>query len=102
MDHHRRSHLNQEDTDLIYRLWLFFKKSEKDIPRIGIELWNKRLLLVSISDNPEIMVKGKVIIPRFDEVKKFIIINQDVLMNYWLSMGDMSLKEVFKRLKKVK
>ena len=94
--------LVKDDTGLDYKIWISPQSGkEKHWARIKVEI-NKQLIPVSISEDPIVLLKKKVTIPNFDKLKKFIILNYDVLIDYWNSKGEMSLREVFKRLKKVK
>lgn len=95
------ANLTTDDTGLPYIIWISPSSGkEKHWARIKVSYKNE-LIPVSISDDPKIMVKGKSI-PKFDLIRKFIIDNKDILMAYWNSKGTMSLKLVFKSLKKLK
>jgi hypothetical protein len=96
------ANLIKSDTGLDYKIWISPKSGEeKHWARIKVEI-DDNMIPVSISDHPIILIKRKVIIPNFNKLQKFILINYDVLIDYWNSKGEMSLQEVFKRLKKVK
>jgi hypothetical protein len=96
------ANLVRSDTGLDYKIWISPQSGkEKHWARIKVEIDN-HLIPVSISQDPKILLKRKVTISNFDKLRKFIILNYDVLMDYWNSRGEMSLRDVFKRLKKVK
>ncbi len=93
-------HTDKEDTGLPYIIWITPSSGkEKHWARIKVSYKNE-LILVSISDDPKIMIKGKQL-PKFSVIKKFIVDNKDLLLEYWNSKGNMSLKIIFDRLKKV-
>lgn len=95
------ANLTKEDTGLPYIIWISPSSGkEKHWARIKVSYKNE-LIPVSISDDPKIMIKGKNI-SKFDLIKKFIIMNKDILLDYWNSKGEMSLRLVFSKLKKVK
>lgn len=94
------ANLTKEDTGLPYIIWITPSSGkEKHWARIKVSYKNE-LIPVSISDDPKIMIKGKQL-PKFSVIKKFIIDNKDLLLEYWNSKGNMSLKIIFDRLKKV-
>lgn len=99
------SNLIKSDTGLNYKIWIQVKTGkEKHWARIKVEV-NSELIPISISDNPEIMIKAKQDIidsKNLNQIKKWIIINKDLLLEYWNSKGDLGLKEFFKRMKKIK
>lgn len=95
------ANLTKEDTGLPYIIWITPSSGkEKHWARIKVSYKNE-LIPVSISDDPKIAVKGKQL-PKFSIIRKFIIDNKDLLLEYWSSKGNMSLKIIFDRLKKVR
>ena len=70
-----------------YNIWVSTKGNSKHGPRIKISSINRSNnldVVISISDNPEIKT-GKNIIKNIyiKEIKKWIILNKKVLLDYW-------------------
>ncbi len=103
MDEHlyEMANLTKEDTGLNYIVWISPRTGkEKHCARIKVQL-NMEFIPVTIEDVPRIAVKKNVEIPNFKKLQKWIVLNKDLLLQYWNSNGEMSLKLVFKNLKKV-
>lgn len=98
------ANLTKSDTGLNYRLWIQTQTGkEKHWARIKIEVDNE-FIPMSITDEPEIMVKSKkeVINSKdLNEIKKWVVMNQGLLLKYWNSKGEMSLQDFFKKMKKL-
>jgi len=99
------ANLTKSDTGLNYRLWIQTQTGkEKHWARIKVEV-NNEFIPISITDDPEIMIKSKKDIldaKDFNAIKKWIVMNQEVLLKYWNSKGEMSLQDFFKKMKKFK
>ena len=75
------------DTGLPYDIWLDSKGKERNIPhnypRIKVDV-DGNLIPVIISDNPIIPESvGIKNFKKFNEIKKFIIKNKDILLKHW-------------------
>jgi hypothetical protein len=100
------SNLTKEDTGLPFIIWISPKSGkEGHWARIKVE-YNNTLYPISISDDPEWKMTKQKENPFSAKqtalIKKFIQMNKDLLLEYWNSSGTMSLKVVFKKMKKVK
>ena len=97
------ANLTKEDTGLDYIVWIYPKTNkEGHWARIKVQVDKNNRIPMSISDNPEWKV-DEVSVPskKGNKIKKWIILNKDILLQYWNSEGEMSLKVVFSKLKKV-
>jgi hypothetical protein len=96
------ANLTPGDTGLKQIVWIHSQtRKEKHYARIKLD-YNKELIPIAVSDNPE--VKGsKTAVPAkvLNPVKKWIVLNKDILLKYRDSNGKLSLKVVFENLKKV-
>lgn len=77
----------KEDTGLPYDIWLDSRGKERNIshnlPRIKVDV-DGNLIPVIISDDPRIPDNIKIkTFRKFNEVRKFIIQNKDVLLKHW-------------------
>jgi len=99
------ANLTKSDTGLNYKIWIQTQTGkEKHWARIKVEV-NNEFIPISISSNPEIMIKSKKDIidsKDLNQIKIWIIKNEQVLLDYWNSKGEMSLKDFFKKMKRVK
>lgn len=99
------ANLTKADTGLNYRIWISTNTGkEKHWARIKVEVDNE-FIPISIEDNPQIKVKSKQnILPSKDleMIILWIVKNKQLLLDYWNSKGEMSLKEFFKKMKKIK
>jgi hypothetical protein len=95
------SNLFPKNTGLKHVIWIStLSGRENHSARIKVD-YKKELIPMIISDNPE--VKGtKTIIPApiLNPIKKWIIINKDLLLNYWNAKGKMDTRDVLNKLKK--
>lgn len=95
------SNLTPDDTGLDNIVWILPKTNkEKHGPRIKVKIDNE-LIPISISKTPRVMVKTKTRIPGFSIIQKWIVDNEQLLLDYWNSEGEMSMRIVLDRIKKV-
>ena len=96
------SNISTQKTGLDYIVWLSPKSGrEKHYARIKIKV-NDRFLSITISDNPEIKSNVKLDSKKLNKIYAWIKLNQETLLKYWNSEGNMGIDEVLKELKKVK
>ena len=100
------SNLTKKDTGLPFIIWISPKSGkEKHWARIKVQFDNN-YYPISISDEPEWELSKQIKLPfsanQTEMIKTFIRKNKDVLLEYWNSNGEMSMKDVFKKLKKFK
>ena len=98
------ANLTKDDTGLDYIVWIYPKTNkEGHWARIKVQLDKNNRIPMSISDKPEWQIESEVKMPAKKEkkIKDWIKLNKDLLLDYWNSEGEMSLKIVFKNLKKV-
>ena len=95
------ANLTKEDTGLPYIIWITSSSGkEKHWARIKVSYKNE-LIPVLISDDPKVIIKGKQL-PKFSIIRKFIIENKDILLAYWNSKGELSLRIGLDKIKKIK
>ena len=95
------SNLVPENTGLEYIVWIIPKNNrEKHGPRIKVNI-NNILIPVSVNDNPQVMVNTDKQIPDFNNLQKWIVLNKDILLQYWDSKGTMSMRTVLDGIKKL-
>ena len=99
------ANLTKSDTGLNYKIWIQIQTGrEKHWARIEVEV-NNEFIPISISQNPEIMIKNKQDIfssKDLNDIISWIKKNEKLLLEYWNSKGDMSLQYFFKQMKKNK
>lgn len=97
------ANLPKQDTGLKYLVWIMPKTNkEKHWARIKVEVEKGIRVPVDITDDPKWRsIKYKISSYDFNMIKKWIAINKNILLEYWNSEGEMSLKDVFSKLKKV-
>jgi hypothetical protein len=100
------SNLTPEDTGLPVVIWINpMTGKEGPWARIKVQYDNK-FYIMPISDTPEWKIKSNVKNPFSSKITKmlqqFVKQNKDVLLEYWNSKGSMSMKLVYKKLKKIK
>jgi len=97
------ANLTKEDTGLDYIVWIYPKTNkEGHWARIKVQVDKSNRVPMSISDTPEWKAENvNVPAKRANKIKEWIRLNKKVLLDYWNSEGEMSLKIVFSKLKKV-
>ena len=97
------ANLTKEDTGLDYIIWIFPKTNkEGHWARIKVQIDKNNRVPMSISDTPE-WKADSVDVPanKGNKIKKWIKLNKGVLLEYWNSEGELSLKTVFSKLQRV-
>lgn len=95
------SNLTPKDTGLDYVIWLIPKNNrEKHGPRLKVRI-NNVLIPVSICDEPRVCINTNLRIPEFRNLQEWIIANKDLLLEYWNSDGNMSMRDLLDRIIKV-
>ena len=97
----------KEDTGLPYDIWLDSEGKNRKVshnsPRIKVSVDGK-LIPVLISDNPDlpedVLKKGTKRFRRFNEIRKFIIDNKEILLKHWNK--ELSDREILNLLVKEK
>ena len=95
------ANISRQKTGLDCIIWIMYKTNkEKHVPRIKIKI-NNDFVPISISDEPELKVQIKIDSKLLNKIKKFILINKDILLKYWNGMGDTGIDEILNKIKKV-
>ena len=88
-------------TGLEYIVWVSVRSNrEKHGPRIKVKIQNV-FIPVTISDEPKVAVSTNLRIPEFRNLQEWIILNKDLLLEYWNCDGKMDLQELLSKIKKV-
>jgi hypothetical protein len=96
------ANLSKQKTGLDYIIWVFPQTGkEKHWARIKVQIDNNRIP-ISISDNPKILSSNVEINAKsLNKIKVWIVLNKEVLLNYWNAKGKISIDEILDKLKKV-
>jgi len=82
------SNISPRDTNLPVVVWVFEKGKSKHGPRVKVMTHPGKMNLaetvsISVSDNPEVVAGEKLDPEIFNLVKKWVILNKKVLLDYW-------------------
>ena len=97
--------LSQKETNLPMAVWVTIKQIAKRVPILLVSnnhLFRgniRKAISVSIRDNPKIKAGGDLKASDFELVKKFIILNKEVLLDHWRFKIDSC--DLVKRLKPI-
>lgn len=96
------ANLSRKKTGLDHIIWIMHQTgNEKHWARIKVKV-DGQFVPVTISDNPEWM-SDTVIINRneFNKIRKWIIINKNLLLKYWDGKGNIAIDEIIDDLQHV-
>ena len=95
------ANISKQKTGLDFIIWIMYKTNkEKHGPRIKIKI-NNDFVPITISNDPELKASIKIDSKSLNKIKKFILINKDILLKYWDGMGDIGIDEILNKIKKV-
>ena len=98
------SNIRQSQTGLPMIVWFLGRGGEKHGPRLKVQSNHSQsisptnLISITISDNPE-LVQGNIDQEDFKLIKKFILLNKDLLLKYW--NHELSTIEFLNQIKKI-
>lgn len=95
------SNVIKDYTGLDYVVWISTNSnSSQHGPRIKVRI-DGEFIPVSIEDDPRITIATNKTIPNFNDLQKWIIMNKELLLQYWNSQGEIDIVTVIKNLRRV-
>jgi len=96
------ANLSRKKTGLDYIIWIMHQTGkEKHWARIKVKIKGQDVS-ITISDNPEWLSDTvKINAKEFNRIKKWIIMNKDVLLKYWNGKGEVTIDEIINDLKSI-
>ena len=95
------ANISKQKTGLDYIVWLFPKTGkEKHGARIKIRV-NNNFIPITISDDPEVKSFARLDAKKINKIKEWIVLNKEVLLEYWNGQGDIAIDEILEKLKEV-
>ena len=92
------ANLIPSETGLDYIVWVSVRSNrEKHGPRVKVKV-NNVWLPVTVNDDPRVAINTNLRIPEFKKLQDWIVINKQVLLDYWNSEGNMGIKELSNRI----